>query len=111
MNRDIGQKALYLFLDEGGNLDFSLRGTRYITFTGVSKLRPFRIHPQLSDLKHDLLEHGLNIEYFHATEDKQAVRNQVFDIISNLDHLRIDSIVVEKRKTGPSLRPHNRFYP
>jgi hypothetical protein len=28
--------ALYTFIDEGGNFDFSLRGTRYLTITGVS---------------------------------------------------------------------------
>ncbi len=53
----------------------------------------------------------MDLEYFHAAEDQQVIRNSVFDILSTLGHLRIDSIIVEKRKTGPSLRLVRRFYP
>jgi len=63
-------------------------------------------------LKYDLVELGLNVEYFHASEDRQAVRNQVFAaVMNNPDNLRIDSIIVEKRKTGPALQPAEHFYP
>ena len=66
----------------------------------------------LSSLKYDLIEVGLDIEYFHASEDRQAVRDQVFAIISNnLRDFRIDSLIVEKRKTGPALQVLERFYP
>ena len=63
-------------------------------------------------MKYDLIETGLDIECFHATVDKQAIRNQVFDAIRrNLTSIRIDSIIVEKRKTGPALRNVSKFYP
>ena len=32
----------------------------------------------LRSLKYKLLTEGINLEYFHASEDKQLVRNQVF---------------------------------
>jgi hypothetical protein len=66
---------------------------------------------ELYALKHDLIDKGLDIAYFHAAEDKQIIRDKISDIIAGLGHLRIDSVVVEKRKTGPSLRPQRRFYP
>lgn len=105
-------KYLYVFLDEGGNLNFAPTGTRYFTLSAVSKERPFTIEPVLLNLKYDLVELGLNIEYFHASEDRQKVRDQVFGaIMNNPDQLRVDTIVVEKRKTGLALQPPEHFYP
>lgn len=47
----------------------------------------------------------MNLEYFHGAEDTQAVRDSAFQIIQRkLAGIRIDSLVVEKRKTGASLR-------
>lgn len=103
---------LYLFLDEGGNLDFSPSGTRFFTLTCLTKQRPFEAYKSLCELKYDLVEQGIAIDRFHATEDRQQVRNKVFDIIqANLEGIRVDSIIVEKRKTGPSLQKVERFYP
>jgi len=72
---------LYIFLDEGGNFDFTPSGTKYFTITSISKTRPFRIAPILDHLKYDPIETGINIEYFHAAEDRQAVRDNVFAAI------------------------------
>ena len=106
------KNILYIFLDEGGNLDFSQSGTKFFTLTSLSKYRPFEAYRYLCDLKYDLIETGIDIEFFHASEDKQDVRDQVFEIInSHLDQTRIDNIVVEKSKTGPALREDLRFYP
>ena len=103
---------MYIFLDEGGNFDFSLRGTRYFTLTCVTAQRPFLWDATFPALKYDLIEKGLDIEYFHAAEDRQKVRDQVFLLIEeNLNAMRIDSLIVEKRKTRPSLQPLIRFYP
>jgi hypothetical protein len=103
---------LYIFLDEGGNLDFSPGGTRYFTMTAVSARRPIASHSAMAELKYGFVELGLDIEYFHAAEDRQAVRDRVFSIIRNeLSRMRIDALVVEKRKTGPALRPIEHFYP
>ena len=66
----------------------------------------------MTELKYDLVERGMNIEYFHASEDAQAVRNEVFGIIQrNLAGVRLDSLIVEKRKIGPAMRPEVHFYP
>jgi len=70
-------------LDEGGNLDFSDNGTNYFVLTSISKERPFEAYKEMLELKYDLIESGLDIEYFHASEDRQSVRDRVFGIIRN----------------------------
>ena len=104
--------CVYLFLDEGGNFDFSPTGTRYFVLTSVATRRPFPAHGPLDDFKHDCLEFGLDTEYFHCADDNARVRRRVFDLIAaNLGTLRIDCLVVEKSKAGPALREDKRFYP
>jgi hypothetical protein len=63
----VSNQILYIFLDEAGNFDFSPGGTKYFTFTGVSKERPFLAYQELTELKYDIIEGGTNIEYFHAS--------------------------------------------
>ena len=105
-------ECAYLFLDEGGNFDFSTTGTRYFVLTSVATRRPFPAHASLDDFKHDCLEFGLDTEYFHCADDNLRVRRKVFDLIAaKLDSVRIDCLVVEKCKTGPALREDKRFYP
>lgn len=104
--------AIYIFLDEGGNFDFSEKGTRYFSLTSVTKRRPFNMYGLLTELRFDLIESGLDIEYFHATEDRQPVRDKVFELIrAKSEQLVVDSIIVEKCKTGPALRNPEKFYP
>lgn len=105
-------ETLYIFLDEGGNFDFSVTGTNYFTLTSIVRTRPFRLNSLLDDYKYDLLEYGLDQEYFHCSEDNIHVRRNVFErIVKMLDGFRIDSLIVEKCKTGPALRDERRFYP
>lgn len=108
----LNSQTLYIFLDEGGNLDFSANGTPFFTVSTITKLRPFSIESDLLALKYDLLEEGLDLERFHASEDKQNVRDRVFSIIGqHLPQFRIDSLIVEKRKTQPQFRAQEKFYP
>lgn len=105
-------RCAYIFLDEAGNFDFSPAGTRYFVLTSVSMLRPFPAHGALDDYKHECLEFGLNTEYFHCANDNSRVRSRVFDVIAaKRDGMRIDSLIVDKPKTGPALRDDQRFYP
>lgn len=103
---------LYFFIDEGGNLDFSDHGTKYFTLTCLSKERPFRAYQEITELKYDLIENGINLEYFHASEDSWPVKNKCIDIISkNLQGIRVDSVIIEKRKAVAGLRQDEVFYP
>ncbi len=101
---------MYIFLDESGNFDFSKKGTQYLVFTALTIHKPFILMNDMEKLKHSLIKEGQDIELFHATEDKQSVRNQVFTILNNNQDFEIDSIIVEKAKTNPSLRDMARLY-
>jgi hypothetical protein len=106
------QRFLYIFLDEAGNLDFSHTGTRYFVLGGITKERPFQAYRELTEFKYDQVERGTVLEYFHASENAQAVRNGVFDIIEkNLAGVAVDAIIVEKQKLPHSLRADERLYP
>jgi hypothetical protein len=75
--------ALYLFVDESGNLDFSPSGTPYYGFGALSTRDPAAIEYALSTLKYELVsEGGEPLERFHATDDRQAVRDRVFEALT-----------------------------
>lgn len=108
--------TLYIFLDEGGNFDFSSKGTRHFTLTSVSLYRPFALHTDLDTYKYDLIEHRIEpriaMEYFHCADDNKFVRNKVFEMLAaSVPENSVDAVVIEKPKTGPALRPPEKFYP
>src|SRR5260370_8998548 len=108
----MSERFLYIFLDESGNLDFSINGTKVFLFAGFIQERPLGACKDLLDLRYDLIESGLDIQMFHAVQDVQATRDRVFSVIGqHLDKMRIDALIVEKRKTHPNLQQENRFYP
>jgi hypothetical protein len=95
--------SLYIFIDEAGNFDFSANGTKYFCLSAVSCVRPFLW---------DLLEEDFNLDRFHASEDKQKIRDRVFQVIGeHIKRIRIDSLIVEKRKTQLHLQKIENFFP
>ena len=112
MRTEAPSQYLYVFLDEGGNFDFSLKGTRYFTVTALSAVRPLAWDRPLLFLKYAALEEGVNVEYFHASNDRQALRDRVYAILSEiLGSMRLDALVAQKRDISLELRPMGRFYP
>jgi hypothetical protein len=106
------QKTLYIFLDEGGNFDFSSKGTRFFTLSCVTIERPFAISTTLDAYRYDCIEYGLPQEFFHCTDDNTHVRRQVFERIgTHLPSLKIDALLINKRKTCPQLQEPKAFYP
>ena len=95
-------KTLFIFIDESGNFDFSSKGTKYFVLSAVSTLNPLG-KEKLEEIKYDLMKNGNDLEYFHAAEDKQAVRDLVYGFIENMKDIEIDSVIVQKNKTNPSL--------
>lgn len=78
--------ALYIYLDESGNLDFNKdTGTQYFVLSAVVTKSPTVTQSTLSSLKYQLLAQGYDIEYFHAAEDQQIVRNKVIKEIQHLE--------------------------
>ena len=106
------KKYGYIFLDEGGNFDFSPTGTPYFTLTSLSMTRPFPIRDPWDDYRHELLEYGRDVEFFHCADDNRYLRDRLFQVLESCtENFRIDSLIVEKAKAGPALRSDDRFYP
>jgi hypothetical protein len=103
---------MYVYIDEAGNLDFGEHGTAFFTLTGVVMRRPFRHLPSLLDAKYDALETGLDLEYFHASEERQAVCDQVLACLEpHLADLAAYAIVICKRGLAAEMRRAERLYP
>jgi len=103
--------ALYLYIDEAGNFDFGHTGTRHFVLTGVLMRRPFTHLAGLLDVKYDVLEEGLDLEYFHASEDRQAVRDRVFRCLAaHGSGVRMLCVVACKAELDPELRTPERLY-
>ena len=101
----------YIFLDESGNFDFDTSGTHYLVLTSVGMCRPFPVGDRLDDYKYHCIETGTDIEHFHCHADRWGVRQAVFDLIATqLDNMRIHSVVIEKEKTAPAMRETERLY-
>lgn len=106
------KKTLYIFLDEGGNFDFKSKGTRYFCLSCITIQRPFILNITLDQYKYDLVEYGLDTEFFHCADDNMHVRDKVFSMIQeNLNNLSIDSLIVEKSQTPLSIQDDKHFYP
>lgn len=103
----------FVFADEAGNFDFSLKpsASRFFVVTTIT-LDTCAVGERLHDLRRDLARQGvrLDADQFHATSDRQAIRDQVFGVIAN-EALRIDAIILEKRKAFPRIASsETRFY-
>jgi Protein of unknown function (DUF3800) len=102
--------AVYLFFDESGNLDFSPNGSRHFCF-GVLTLRdPGPLNEAFARLRYEFLAQGLELQCFHAAEDRQAVRDRVFAEMERLDGLELDLLVADKQRMHPLLRDPFEFY-
>lgn len=100
----IQSKTLFLFIDESGNFDFSPKGTKYFVLTGFITFDPIVKRGDLVRLRYNLLTDGINQEYFHASEDKQIVRDQVYSFLSTIDGTyEVHSVIARKNKANPSL--------
>ena len=101
-----------VFADESGNFDFVRKpgASKYFILTTVT-VRGFEVGEALLRLRRDLAWDGLGGDSeFHATDDKQAVRDRVFDMLRGID-FRVDATIFEKAKAQPQTRTTpERFY-
>ena len=102
----------YLYADESGNFDFSNnpKASKYFILTTVL-IEDHNIAIELSELRRKLAWDRVDLlmKGFHATEDKQRVRDAVFDILQKHD-FRIDTTILEKRKTQPHWRESDTIF-
>ncbi len=104
---------VHLFADEAGNFDFSRNpgASRYFILTTVTH-DGFGVGDTLLRLRRELAWEGIEqaTDDFHATEERQEVRDRVFAELAGVD-FRVDATILEKRKTEPRLQANElRFY-
>lgn len=102
----------YLFADEAGDFNFS-RGpnvSRYFIICTVT-MNDCAVGDALSKLRRELVWKAHPVrDYFHATEDRQVVRDAVFETICQHD-FRVQATIMEKSKAQPQVREtKHRFY-
>jgi hypothetical protein len=111
-------RNIYIFIDESGTFDFGPNDTKYFILAAVATEDPSQGCLPLLALRHDILRRDpatLRITRphqfagFHCTEDPQAVRDEVFDLISALQ-FNAYSVVVQKNKTHPKRQERRAFY-
>lgn len=102
--------AAYIFFDESGNLDFSANGSRFFCFGALTLRDPGPLTAEFTRLRYRCLAQGLDLQCFHAAEDRQAVRSQVFDSLRSVGGFDFDVLVVEKCRTPAELRDPFEFY-
>ena len=103
-------KTLYIYLDESGNFDFGAKGTKYFVLCAVATLQPLDSKNSLQSLKYDCLAQGYNIECFHASEDRQWLRDEVFKRIREHQNISFNFVATNKHKINVSMQSFSRFY-
>jgi Protein of unknown function (DUF3800) len=104
---------IYVFADEAGNFAFDRQGGSRYFIIGSVTMEDCSIGAELLELRRELALgdklHQGHAE-FHASEDRQAIRNAVFDLLGAHD-FRVDATILDKTKTLPRLAgDHLRFY-
>jgi hypothetical protein len=104
---------LFVFADEAGCFNFSRRegASRYFIVCTISCDACEQLGSSLLALRRRLAWEGAPIgEYFHASEDKQMVRDAVFEELKKHE-FSVQATIMEKSKAYPRVRQTNhRFY-
>jgi hypothetical protein len=94
---------LYAFLDESGEYSFHAKSSKFLVYAAVVTAMPTLFSHEFAELKYELLSRGLCLDRFHASCDKQFVRDRVFALLADSPHFAIHSIVVRKNRVNPIL--------
>jgi hypothetical protein len=104
---------LFIFADEAGCFNFTRKpgASRYYIVCTISCSSCATLGTSLLDLRRQLIWEKAPVdEYFHASEDKQVVRDRVFAELQK-HKFSIEATILEKSKAYPQVRPTNhRFY-
>jgi hypothetical protein len=103
--------TVYLFGDEAGNFDFSdgSGASRYFVLATVT-MHDWQAGDRLQALRRRLAWRGVHLgAVLHASEDPQAVRDEVFGVLARCE-LRIDATIIAKREVPVTLRDAHALY-
>jgi len=94
----LSSKTMFIYVDESGNFDFSSSGTKHFLMSLFVTSRPLKSARRLNRLKYELLEKGINLANFHASDDRQQVRDAVFREIAKLQDVSAHTCWIEKNE-------------
>lgn len=103
--------TLHVHLDESGDWNFNPKGSRYFVLTAAWTYDPLPLAQALTALRFGLVKDGHSIDGFHASPDRQVVRDAVVQTLVSHSGWRFASVVIEKCKVNPILYAPPRFYP
>lgn len=101
---------LFIFIDESGNFDFTSKGTSHFVLGGVATLNPTASAKELISLKYRLLKNGNDVPEFHASEDRQVIRNEVFPVLNSMTEIHAHVIYGDKHFLATSLQNPGGIY-
>lgn len=104
---------LFFFADEAGCFNFSRApgASRYFIVCTIATTECSSLGSALLDLRRELAWAKEPVaEFFHATADKQSIRDRVFALLRN-QPFTAQATIMEKSKALPRIRPTEaRFY-
>lgn len=104
---------IFFFADEAGCFNFSRNqgASKYFIVCTIACDDCGALGAALLNLRRELVWKKAPLrEYFHASEDKQEIRNEVFTVLQK-HAFTIQATIMEKSKAMPKIRPTNhRFY-
>lgn len=102
--------TLYVFVDESGNFDFSDNGTTHFVLGALATTDPTASARHAQRLKYRLLGDGHDISSFHASEDKQLVRDEVLRTMADLHEVHAHVIYGDKHLAAPNKQSDGSLY-
>lgn len=103
-------KTMYVFVDESGNFDFSDSGTRHFVLTAAFTTMPSNVGSKILQLKYQLLGAGFDLPFFHASENKQVVRDSLFSLLGREIELSAHSFWVRKDRLELTKKNSQQMY-
>jgi hypothetical protein len=103
--------TIYLFGDEAGNFDFSGHdgASRYFILVTVT-MGDWQAGDRVQALRRRLAWRGVHLgSVLHASEDPQAVRDEVFATLQQCN-LRVDATIIAKMSVPLALRDPRQLY-
>lgn len=95
---DASPNPIFIFVDESGNFDFAESGTRHFVMAAVIASAPLDSSRSLQALRYRLLAEGVDVPTFHASEDRQVVRDALFPVINSAEAIEAHIVFTNKRE-------------
>jgi hypothetical protein len=103
---------LFVFADEAGCFNFSRKtgASKYYIVCTIACEGCALLGSGLLALRRELVWEGAPVgEYFHASEDKQVVRDRVFETLAKYS-FTVQATILEKSKAYPRVRTTNHLF-